>query len=128
MIRGKVSPPAVNQGAEDLAGSGDHLTRYPRRIWLTGHAESYIAQLADDLALGNVELSQLSPALRQFYVYASEDGYLHGHAAGVATARAEIERLTWEANLWYWCANNPRKKPGDYYRHLEAELWREASI
>jgi hypothetical protein len=48
--------------------------RYPQRITLSDTAEHYLSRLADDLTLGNVELSQLPPALMALWTFAYESG------------------------------------------------------
>ena len=100
--------------------NSSQATTYPRRIHLTDTAEAYIADLAVDLMLAEVELHQLSPALLEFYTYAFE--------AGRSVSRQdEIDRLRWERDLWYFVASNKGKRPGDFYTHQTNQLWAEAS-
>ena len=96
---------------------------YPERITLTKAAESYLDELATDLALGKVQTHQLSPALRSFYWLS----YWAGHAYHDEGCQGRINRLTWERDLFYFCYAN-RKKPTDFYSHLTSELWREVSL
>ncbi|MGV8883449.1 MAG: hypothetical protein ACOH19_14970 [Rhodoglobus sp.] len=100
---------------------------YPDRITLTPHAERYLEQLGVDLILGNCELWQLPPSLSQFWTFAHEEGRAHGHRAGMIAAGHRIERLEYEANLWYFVANNPGKRPSDYRTHQTNALWNEAN-
>lgn len=53
--------------------------------------------------------------------------YLAGWAAGYSSREAEIARLTWERDLWYFCANNKGKRPSDFYALATAELWTGAA-
>jgi hypothetical protein len=53
--------------------------------------------------------------------------YLSGWARGFEARQSEIDRLTWEAGLWYFCANNRGKRPSDYYASVTSDLWTEAS-
>ena len=93
---------------------------YPRKIRLSDTAEEYIADLAVDLMLAEVELHQLSPALLELYTYAFE--------AGRSVSRQdEIDRLRWERDLWYFVASNKGKRPGDFCTHQTNQLWAEAS-
>ena len=50
-------------------------------------------------------------------------GWLDGYHA----RDAEIARLRWETDLWYYCANNRGKRPTDYYAAATDRLWAEAS-
>lgn len=127
----KECPGGETEAVKDLGGSVLSLPvkrHYPAKIHLSIEAEHYLDTLAVDLIAGNVELSQLSPAVLQFHTIAWNDGYLLGHARGAAEARHEIDHLNHEANVWYFVANNKGKRPGDYYSHLTDELWREASL
>jgi hypothetical protein len=131
MLREKDSRPAGNRAAHDLGGSStDTLPAqrpYPQKIHLSSDAEKYLDQLGTDLMLGNLELWQLSPALLQLHTFAWNGGYLLGHAQGIASARNEIDRLTYEADLWYFCANNKGKRPSDFYARATDALWAEAT-
>ena len=51
---------------------------------------------------------------------------LLGWAQGWESRRAEIDRLNYEADLWFYCYAN-RKRPGDFYTHQTNQLWAEAS-
>lgn len=124
-------PGGETEAVKDLGGSVTTLPvkrHYPAKIRLSDDAENYLDALAVDLMAGNVELWQLSPALAQLHSFAFENGYLLGHAAGAAAVRQEFAHVEHEANLWYFVANNPGKRPGDYYTHQTNELWREASL
>ena len=54
--------------------------------------------------------------------------YLRGWADGRDSLAAEISRLRWERDCWYFVANNKGKTPADFYRHLTNRLWDEASV
>ena len=47
-------------------------------------------------------------------------------AQGWESRQAEIDRLNYEADLWFYCYAN-HKTPADYYRHQTTQLWAEAS-
>ena len=47
-------------------------------------------------------------------------------AQGWESRQAEVYRLNYEADLWFYCYAN-RKTPADYYRHQTNQLWAEAS-
>ena len=51
--------------------------------------------------------------------------FLHGWALGFESREADIARLTWERDLWYFCHTN-RKSPTDFYRHQTNLLWEVA--
>ncbi len=104
-----------------LAGGLNYLDSKgnPRQIRLSHTAETYIAALAVDLVAGHCELWQLPPSLLEFHTYA----WAQGHSS----RQGEVDRLNWQADLWYFCANNPGKRPNDYYSHQTARLWDEAS-
>ena len=53
-------------------------------------------------------------------------GYDYGFRTGREERQAEIDRLNWEADLWYWCYTN-RKSPEQFYVHATNELWRVAA-
>lgn len=92
---------------------------YPAKIRLSDTADAYIAALAVDLAIAEVELPQLPDSLMEFHTYAFE--------AGRASRQADIDRLRWERDLWYFVANNRGKRPSDYYKTATDRLWAEAS-
>ena len=50
-------------------------------------------------------------------------GWLDGYHA----RDAEVSRLNWEADVWYYCANNRGKRPTDFYAAATDRLWAEAS-
>jgi hypothetical protein len=97
-------------------------TAYPPTIVLSDGAESYLDQLAIDLALGNVETRQLSRALSQFYWLA----WACGHASHDSECAAQLDRMRWERDLWYFCNAN-RKSPSDFYAAATSALWVEGA-
>lgn len=52
--------------------------------------------------------------------------YLFGWIAGRDSLTAELERVRWERDLWYFVANNKGKRPTDFYSHATKALWAEA--
>ena len=92
--------------------------KYPRRITISAEAESYISELADNLASGAAGLEQLPPSLLAFYTFAFEDG-------AAVSVGPELERLRWERDLWYFCYAN-KKTPAQFYSHQTNELWNQA--
>ncbi len=94
---------------------------FPARIKISATADEYLDRLAAALTLGQVGLHQL------------EGGVLALALAVDTSSRDELRRLAayvghleFERDLWHYCANNPGKKPGDYYRAQTARLWAEA--
>jgi hypothetical protein len=51
---------------------------------------------------------------------------LYGFTLGSQSRQAEIDRLTWERNLYYFLMSNRGKTARDFYRNIENELWRQA--
>jgi hypothetical protein len=88
-----------------------------RKNRLTNETESEAAQLDSSI--------QGTPAIRP--VNLRYEMFLAGWARGWESRQAEIDRLTWEAGLWYFCANNKGKRPSDYYASVTSDLWTEAS-
>lgn len=85
---------------------------YPDQIALSPHAERYLHQLAVDLMAGAVEFRQLSPALRQLYVFAYEQGK--------ASQQPELDRVNAEADRLY--ADLARRPPSRDQQHIDAAL------
>ncbi|GAA2082396.1 hypothetical protein GCM10009840_18220 [Pseudolysinimonas kribbensis] len=69
---------------------------------------------------GELDLHDLTPALAGFYVVGHSDGYRSG-------ATYIDDGLRFERDAWYWVANNPGKRFGDFYAHISDRLWTEAS-
>lgn len=95
--------------------------RYPRKIQLSDTAEAVIADYAIDLMLDKLQLSQLPESLFEFYTFAYESG----RHAGL-DSRDGMDRLKFEADLWYFCYSN-RKTPSEFYKHLTNEMWAGAN-
>ena len=93
---------------------------YPDQITLTPHAERYLHQLAIDLTAGVVELRQLSPSLRQFYVFAFEQGS--------ASRQPEIDHANDDADRLYAevCRRQPSRDHETTNALLEAQKHRGA--
>jgi len=91
------------------------------RITLTPTAERLISEWAVALQTGELEFGQLPDSLREFWVYAYEDG----RASAVCL---QCARQCWERDLWYFVANNPGKRPRDFYSHATSQLWAEATL
>jgi hypothetical protein len=82
--------------------------KYPDRITLSDTAEHYLSRLADDLALGNVELSQLPPALMALWTFAYESG-----RQSLAPA---LDRAQSDADRYYVRWANPGVKLQEWQR------------
>lgn len=93
---------------------------YPDQIALSPQAERYMHQLAIDLAAGVVELRQLSPALRQLYVFA--------HEQGRASRQPEVDRANDDADRLYaeLCRRQPSRNHESINTFLEAQKHRGA--
>jgi len=78
----------------------------------------WLREWADALADGTVSLAQLPPVVSELF--------LLGYGFGEHSRQPHIDRLTYERDMWHYCAVN-RKKPGDYLRHQTSELWRLGS-
>gem|GEM_PF-5474273 len=93
---------------------------YPDHIRLSPHAERYLHQLAIDLTAGVVELRQLSPALRQLYVFAYEQGS--------ASRQPDIERANNDADRLYaeLCRRPPSRDHETTEAFLQAQKYRGA--
>ena len=71
--------------------------------------------------LGEIELGDCTPAIGALWVYAFEAGRrVHG-----PDCQHQLDRLAWERDLWYFCANTG-KRPSDYYTHATDALWDQA--
>lgn len=69
---------------------------------------------------GETELADHTSALQSWW--------LAGYIVGLQHATANrIARLEWERDLWYFVANNPGKRPGDFYRATTDAMWAEAT-
>jgi hypothetical protein len=85
---------------------------YPAVIRISPEAEKYLHQLAVDLVAGAVEFRQLSPALRQLYVFVYEQGR--------ASRQPELDRANAEADRLY--ADLARRPPSRDQQDIEAAL------
>lgn len=88
-----VSQPGTRKPPTPSREEGEGAFSYPAHITLSDGAERYLHQLAVDLALGTVELRQLSPALRQLYVFAFEQG--------AASRQPELDLVNNDADRLY---------------------------
>lgn len=120
----KENPVATNDGVGIQTGKSGLSTDTnstattdpePQRIPISEQGANYIDEISNGLAARSLELWQLPPSLHWFYVRAWVEGR--------ESRNHEIERLNFEADLWYWVAQKPNRKPGDFYRHAESELW-----
>jgi hypothetical protein len=68
---------------------------------------------------GSIELSDCTPAIQDLWAVAAEQGRK-------SATREDLERLTYERDLWYACYANGWT-PGEYMRRRTAALWAEAS-
>jgi hypothetical protein len=85
---------------------------YPDQIKLSPAAERYLHQLAVDVVAGAVEFRQLSPALRQLYVFAYEQGR--------TSRQPELDRANAEADRLY--ADLARRPPSRDQQGIDATL------
>jgi hypothetical protein len=85
---------------------------YPDQIKLSPAAERYLHQLAVDVVAGAVEFRQLSPALRQLYVFAYEQGR--------TSRQPELDRTNAEADRLY--AEVVRRPPARDQHDIDAAL------
>lgn len=97
---------------EALASQEVGAFSYPDHIVLSPPAERYMHRLALDLAAGGVELRQLPPSLRQFYVFAFEQGS--------ASRQPEVDRANDDADRLY--AEVCRRPPSRDHETTEAFL------
>ncbi|KQR34793.1 hypothetical protein ASF75_03245 [Curtobacterium sp. Leaf154] len=91
---------------------------YPDSIELSPAAERYMHQLAIDLTAGVVELRQLPPSLRQFYVFAFEQGS--------ASRQPEVDHANDDADRLYAevCRRQPSRDHETTNAFLEAQKHR----
>lgn len=80
--------------------------------------EPQLTDVLEKLLLGEYELHELCSPLAGFYVAGFENGRQ-------CAMRPELERLNYEADLWFWCYANKRS-PADFYRHATDVAWAEA--
>ena len=111
---GTRKPPDPRQNEDEGAFS------YPDTIELSPAAERYMHQLAIDLTAGIVELRQLPPSLRQFYVFAFEQG--------TASRQPEVDRANHDADRLYAevCRRQPSRDHETTNAFLEAQKHRGA--
>ncbi len=127
----KESRPAGNRTAHDQRGTRStqilpQTHRYPRKIQLSDTAETYIAALAVDLLLDELQLGQVPWSLRQLWEFGYQTGR-ESRQPEIDQANADADRLRWERNSWYFIAPNKGKRPADYHTHVTDMLWAEAS-
>jgi hypothetical protein len=99
---------------------GEGAFSYPDTIALSPAAERFMHQLAIDLTAGVVELRQLPPSLRQFYVFAFEQGS--------ASRQPEIDQANDDADRIYaeMCRRQPSRDHETTNAFLEAQKHRGA--
>ncbi|PYY64237.1 hypothetical protein DEJ30_09130 [Curtobacterium sp. MCPF17_003] len=109
---GTRKPPEPRQNEDEGAFS------YPDTIELSPAAERYMHQLAIDLTAGVVELRQLPPSLRQFYVFAFEQGS--------SSRQPEVDRANHDADRLYAevCRRQPSRDHETTNAFLEAQKHR----
>ena len=114
--------PEVHAGG--LNSSSLHLPRrdFPAKIRLCPPADAYLDDLAAAIIRGEVGLHQLSGGL--LAVVSAID--LTRHDA-LAAMTSRVTRLEYERDLWYFVANNPGKRPGDFAHAATRRLWAEAA-
>jgi hypothetical protein len=97
--------------------NSSHATMYPRKIRLSDTAEAYIAGLAVDLMLAEVELHQLPPCLLELWEY--------GLQTGRQSRQAEVDQLQSDCDRLYGHAARgtfkvPLRSQGRTFAELEA--------
>lgn len=84
-----------------------------------GHTvDAVLEDLLWRLIDGELQLTDFSTAFQLFWCLAADQGRASAN-------RDEIERLTYERDLWHYVALNPGKRPGDFRRAHEDALWSE---
>jgi hypothetical protein len=84
-----------------------------------GHTvDAVLEDLVWKLIDGQLGLQDFSPAFQLMWCLAADQGRASAN-------RDEIERLTYERDLWYYVANNPGKRPRDFHRAHTDALWSE---
>lgn len=101
------------EASEDLRGSKSNSTAP-----IGSTVEKQLSETLWQLITGEVELHELTPALLGWWSLAYD--------AGRQSLRNRIDRLEWERDLWYYCANNKGKRPSDYWNHQTDALWAKA--
>ena len=92
------------------------------RLDNAGSGRGVLYDLADALVLGNCDLWQLSPALKQFWVYAFEEG----RTIGLRASEDRIARLIWDRDRLYFRAfNEPYQERTNYQTFAELEADRD---
>lgn len=110
--------PNNSVGNRDESSLVDAREYPPGRVRLSERAEVGICEITHKFGTGQLELWQLPPSLYSFFLVA--------WFAGRESRDAEVSRLNYEADLWFWCHTN-RKGPDSFRRWQTSELWRQAS-
>lgn len=113
-----VSQPGTRKPPTPSHEEGEGAFSYPAHITLSDGAERYLHQLGIDLALGSVEIRQLSPALRQLYIFAFEQG--------AASRQPEVDLANNDADRLYAevCRRPPSRDGTDIDTFLQAQKHR----
>lgn len=131
MIDAKRNAPAANEGE-----SGTHeghqpiayslvptAADFPERIRLSARADAFLDRLANAYALGVIGLDRMQGGLLALVLAAAENG----DRAIVQRLTERLARVEREADVWYWVAQNPGKRPGDLYADTTREFWRQGA-
>lgn len=104
----------------ELAPGADQFASHTQSTRLIGHTvDAELDATLWRLVSGDLTLSDLTPALRDWWVVAAEFGR--------QTANTDrIDRLTYERDLWYACYANGWT-PGEYMRRHTDALWEVAA-
>lgn len=115
-----VSQSGTRKPPDPRQNEGEGAFSYPDTIELSPAAERYMHQLAIDLTAGVVELRQLPPSLRQFYVFAFEQGS--------ASRQPEVDQANDDADRLYAevCRRQPSRDHETTNAFLEAQKHRGA--
>lgn len=115
------NPAASNDGdSERIAGPNNRYVDYIAPP-LSTSAKRWLSEWCDAIADGSVSLGQLPLPVVSIYLL----GYAHAEQRYACSHGDELARARHERDLWYFVANNPGKRPGDFMRAHTDLLWQE---
>lgn len=113
--------PAISGGESvNTYGPGSRYADYIAPD-LSVSAKRWLSEWCDALADGSISLAQLPMPVVSIYLL----GYAHAEHRYACNHGEHIARLEHERDLWYFVANNPGKRPGDFMRAHTDLLWKE---
>lgn len=114
--------PAISDGAID--GPATQTNQEQSNVFrLTPAAAKWLDEWCDAIADGSMSLGQLPLPVVSLYLL----GYAHAEYRYACNHSEQITRIEHERDLWYFVANNPGKRPGDFMRAHTDLLWKEGS-